>query len=419
VTSSAGELVVDVVGYDRAYTLAAGEGQGERINLSGGTGVKIGASYEAGAASVTMDWTYSQAEQWAIIAVPVKPAAGTSGGSWAQTEDTKLTGLALDTIKRIRFAVSNSAGASTVDIAYQLEVAKTSNCSSGTYSAVPTTAGGDWQLVDSTHIDDGEPAINISGITDSATDFYAGELKDGGNTTGTIALDGDDFTEIEFAVKAIGSASGDYCFRLVDATYSDTLGTYTNYAEVSVSGGAATTTLGDGTDPSNSTVAPGSTDQYLDQFTFQASTGTDSVTALTVTTANTPAIASVEIWNEAMTTQYFSTDSTPNGNLWEFSGGTAIPVTTSAASFRVVFTAKDHATLAAGTYAVTGTVTAYTCTNSQAGTDTDSATITVDNDPPADASWGTITPGDQQIQLNWTNPGSDFNKVVILRKAGD
>jgi hypothetical protein len=227
---------------------------------------------------------------------------------------------------------------------------------------VPTTAGGDWQLVDSTHIDDGEPAINISGITDSATDFYAGELKDGGNTTGTIALDGDDFTEIEFAVKAIGSASGDYCFRLVDATYSDTLGTYTNYAEVSVSGGAATTTLGDGTDPSNSTVAPGSTDQYLD-------------------TANTPAIASVEIWNEAMTTQYFSTDSTPNGNLWEFSGGTAIPVTTSAASFRVVFTAKDHATLAAGTYAVTGTVTAYTCTNSQAGTDTDSATITVDNVP--------------------------------------
>jgi len=178
------------------------------------------------------------------------------------------------------------------------------------------------------------------------------------------------------------------------------------------------TTLGDGTDPSNSTVAPGSADQYLDQFTFVTNTGTDSVTALTVTTANTAAIASMEIWNDALTTQYFSTVSSPTGDTWSFSGGTAIPVTTSSASFRVRFTAKSHAALAAGTYAVTGTVTSYTCTNAQAGTDTDSATITVDNSPPVDATWGTITPGNTQIELNWTNPGADFNKVVILRRAG-
>ncbi|HUT71646.1 MAG TPA: C25 family cysteine peptidase [Desulfatiglandales bacterium] len=119
-----------------------------------------------------------------------------------------------------------------------------------------------------------------------------------------------------------------------------------------------------------------------------------------------------------MTTQYFSTVSSPAGNDWSFSGGTAIPVTTSSASFRVLFTAKSHAALAAGTYAVTGTVTSYTCTNSQAGTDTDSATITVDNSPPANATWGTITPGDEQIQLNWSNPISDFYRVVILRRAG-
>ncbi|NIO61946.1 MAG: hypothetical protein GTO35_04930, partial [Gammaproteobacteria bacterium] len=181
----------------------------------------------------------------------------------------------------------------------------------------------------------------------------------------------------------------------------------------------ATTTLGDGTDPGNSTVAPGSVDQYLDQFTFVTDSGSDSVSALTVTTANTAAIASMEIWNDALTTQYFSTVSSPVGNDWSFSGGTPIPVTTSSASFRVRFTAKDHAALAAGTYAVTGTVTSFTCTNSQGGTDTDSATITVDNDPPADASWGTITPGNTQIELNWSNPGdADFNKVLILRRAG-
>lgn len=177
------------------------------------------------------------------------------------------------------------------------------------------------------------------------------------------------------------------------------------------------TTLGDGIDPGPSTVAPGSSNLYLDQFTFVTDSGTDSVIALTVTTANTTAIASMEIWNEAMTTQYFSTVSSPVGDNWNFSGGTPIPVDTTTAAFRVIFTAQDHAALAVGTYAVTGTVTSFTSTNTQAGTDTDSATITVDNSPPADATWGAITPGDSQIVLNWINPGdSDFYRVLILRR---
>ncbi|GAG24141.1 unnamed protein product, partial [marine sediment metagenome] len=157
-------------------------------------------------------------------------------------------------------------------------------------------------------------------------------------------------------------------------------------------------------------------DQYLDQFTFVASSGSDSVTALTVTTANTAAIASMEIWDNTKSTQYFSTVSDPGGDdTWDFSGGTAIPVTISSTPFRVYFTAKDHS-LAAGTYAVTGTVTSFTCTNAQAGTDTDSATITVDNSPPDDVSGVTGTPGDEQVELNWTNPVADFYQVMILRK---
>lgn len=176
------------------------------------------------------------------------------------------------------------------------------------------------------------------------------------------------------------------------------------------------TTLGNGSDPGNSTVAPGSTSNYLDQFTFVG--GSDSVTGLTVTTANTAAVASVAIWNEAMSTQYFSTDSSPSGNNWDFSGGTAIPVTTSSASFRVVFTATSHASLAEGSYGVTGNVTSFTCSNATAGSDTAGTTITVDNTPPSNATWGTITPGNQQIELNWTNPGADFYRVMILRKAG-
>lgn len=139
-----------------------------------------------------------------------------------------------------------------------------------------------------------------------------------------------------------------------------------------------TTTLGDGTDPSNSTVAPGSTNNYLGQFTLVTDVGTDSVTALTVTTANTTAIASMQIWDDAMTTQYFTTVSSPVGDAWGFSSGTVISVSTSG-SFRVIFNAKASPPLLGGTYAVTGTVTSYTCMNTKSGTDTDSATITVNN----------------------------------------
>jgi len=179
------------------------------------------------------------------------------------------------------------------------------------------------------------------------------------------------------------------------------------------------TTLGNGSDPSNSTVAPGSTGNYLDQFTLVIASGSDLVTALTVTTANTTAIANVQIWNDAMTTQYFSTVSSPTGNNWNFSGGTAIPVTTSSASFRVIFTATSHGSLAQGTYGVTGYVSTFTSSNSPDGSDSASTTITVDNTPPSNATWGTITPGNQQVELNWSNPGdSDFSKVLILRKAG-
>jgi len=343
----------------------------------------------------------------------VQSVSSSGGATWAADEDTKLTGLTKSTTKRLRFLVDNSGGGTSGDVSYELQVQETATCGSGTYTAVDSSSH--WNIVDSTYVTGGDPSSNVTdGLTDpGGSSFVAGELEDRVDSTDTIELLANKFTEIEFAVQATTSATdgGDYCFKLVKAASGD-LDSYSQYAQVSLAV-VVTTTLGDGTDPSNSTVAPGSADQYLDQFTFVTNTGTDSVTALTVTTANTSAIASMEIWNDALTTQYFSTVSSPVGDTWSFSGGTAIPVTTSSASFRVRFTAKSHAALGAGAYAVTGTVTSYTCTNAQAGTDTDSATITVDNDPPADATWGTITPGDQQVELNWTNPGdADFNKVV-------
>ena len=233
-----------------------------------------------------------------------------------------------------------------------------------------------------------------------------------------------DLTGLEGEISSGNTFAFKISFTPTDTTSSDLETKFGAYGEsgkqllFNIDETAVTTTLGDGTDPTDSTVAPGSADQYLDQFTFIASSGANPVTALTVTTANTAAVASIEIWDNTKSTQYFSTVSDPGGDdTWDFSGGTPIPVTTSETPFRVYFTAKDHS-LVAGTYAVTGTVTSFSCTNAQLGTDTDSATITVDNSPPGDATWGTITPGVEQVELNWTNPvDADFNKVLILRNT--
>jgi hypothetical protein len=159
-----------------------------------------------------------------------------SGATWAGNEDTKLVGLAKDTIKRIRFEISNEGAVTSGPVTYKLQVAETSACGSGGYADVTTGTGGDWQIVDSTYITDGQATQNISpGLTDEAATFVPGQLKDAGNTTDIITLDADQFTEIEFAVKATSNATegGDYCFRLVAASGTG-ISSYTAYAQVSI-----------------------------------------------------------------------------------------------------------------------------------------------------------------------------------------
>ncbi len=183
-----------------------------------------------GTSSVTLD----ALDDWMAHQFALKPAAG--GASWAANQDTKLTGLAKNTVKRIRFEVSNEGTAGSGAVTYQLQVAETDTCGSGSYSAVPTDTSGDWQIAASSYITDGENTDNVDpGLTDEATTFVDGELKDSGNTTGSITLAADEFSEIEFAVKATSNATdgGDYCFRLT-ATSGTNISTYTVYAEVSL-----------------------------------------------------------------------------------------------------------------------------------------------------------------------------------------
>ena len=179
------------------------------------------------------------------------------------------------------------------------------------------------------------------------------------------------------------------------------------------------TVIADGTNPGNATLAPGGAITPLDAFTLQASSGTDSVTALTVTLAagTGAALSSIGIRSAANCTgtTYFANVATP-GDSVNFSGGTAIPVTTTATPFYVCVTPKTHANMPVppgSSYAVTGTVTAFTSTNPQSGSDGASATVTVDNLSPAGATATSGTAADARVTLNWTTSASaDFNTAA-------
>ncbi|HSG05793.1 MAG TPA: hypothetical protein VLB09_05300, partial [Nitrospiria bacterium] len=182
--------------------------------------------------------------------------------------------------------------------------------------------------------------------------------------------------------------------------------------------GSKTTTLGNGNDPAPMTVEPGTMGVVLDAFSF-SSNSIDTVTALTVTTTNTVAISKVEIWDAALTTQYFSSVTVPSGNDWNFSGGLAIPSlpVLPPAPFSVVVDFNDH-TMAPGMYPVTGMVTGFTSSHTPVLQDTGSSTVTVDNTPAADVAGLSGTTGDTLNILEWTNPGDvDFADVLILRET--
>lgn len=169
-----------------------------------------------------------------------------AAATWAAVEDGILSGLAKSTIKRLRFEISNEGWTRAGSQTFRLEVAQTTTCSSGTYAAVPATATTEhWEMADSTNLTDGSSTTNVAGgLTDTNVSFVAGEAKDTGNTTGAITLTSENFTEIEYSVRATAnSVSGNtYCFRLTNAG-STTNFVYTRYARATVAGYPSTGSL--------------------------------------------------------------------------------------------------------------------------------------------------------------------------------
>ena len=188
--------------------------------------------------STTLSWTMGSSNYWSCSGVAVKPAVAT----FPLAEDAML-GVAKQTTWRLRFLVSNAGTGTTGALQYQLQVAETATCCSGTYFVVGGSGdGADWAMTASANFADGDATANItSGLTDpGGYTFVAGQLKESTNQTGNITLAASQFTEIEYSIQAASGATtgGDYCFRLYNATGGSALNSYT-YAQARVLGATA------------------------------------------------------------------------------------------------------------------------------------------------------------------------------------
>lgn len=96
VSSASGELVTDAIGgLSAGANIVVGSGQTSRYESDNGTtGIQaVGCSEEAGAASVTMSWTWATGDYWELAAVPIKPVGADAPSGIPKTTKQTLMGV--------------------------------------------------------------------------------------------------------------------------------------------------------------------------------------------------------------------------------------------------------------------------------------------------------------------------------------
>ena len=187
-----------------------------------------------------------------------------------------------------------------------------------------------------------------------------------------------------------------------------------------------TITISNGTSSASGTYSPGSGIADLTSFRFQTNTGTDSITALTVTLTGTNSyqgLSEVRITNDAGSITYFSAVNNPSNNVINFSGGTPITATSSLIQYKIRITPKSHVDQPSppgALYAIGGTITSWTGDYVQDGVHTLTGAYTLDNESPNGATNTSGDAGSEHVDLFWTNSSSaDLSATVILRWEGE
>lgn len=229
------------------------------------------------------------------------------------------------------------------------------------------------------------------------------------------------FTELATGISSpytdsTGSASTVYRYR-IRATNATGDGEYSALS-ADVTTAAPTTILGDGSVVNDATIGPGAAMTQIDRFSLATDAGVDTVNALTVTLG--PANAYTNTLMVTIVTMGLTVKCsiTPTSNVVNLSS-CGISVNTTPTEYRVMITPKSHANMAPPatgvSYDTTATVTSFTSTNGQSGTDSSSATLTIDNLSPANVASATVTANDTFNSLAWTNPAdADLSNIIVV-----
>src|SRR5438876_1071828 len=312
---------------------------------------------------------------------------------------------------------------------------RTVNPPSGTFAVKVTWGGGnnvgEVGAISFTGVDQTTPLgtfVTASASTTTPTvnvTSAAGELvvDTVGATGGTLTVEASQTQRWNLTQTVRGGGSTEAGAATVTMSWS--LGTSNSWATIAVPVKPAKITIAKpGTNPGNAAIAPGGLVTDLDAFTLQTSSGTDTVTGVTVTLAagTSAGINLVQITDNSNVVMGTATD--PGSDTVSITLSTNITATTSATTYKVRITPKTHANMPAppgATYAVTGIVTNLVSSNLLAGTDSSTATVTIDNLSPANVTSASATPGTGQITVSWTNPtDSDFvtgGNVIVLRNT--
>jgi len=142
-----------------------------------------------------------------------------TNATWRADEDMPAT-ISINQIIRLRFAIANKGSITSSSVEYQIEYGEAaSTCASITsWLTLPNNDTLAWRMADSANFTDGDSSTNVVGdLTDENVNFKAGYLQDTSAKTVGLALTADEFTEIEYSIKATNLATdSDYCFRLSD-----------------------------------------------------------------------------------------------------------------------------------------------------------------------------------------------------------
>lgn len=228
-----------------------------------------------------------------------------AAASLTGSEDSTAIGFANGTVRRLRIEVSAEGSTSSPPVAYRLEYAqKGASCAASTgWTDVGTGGGGDWDVIDTGNLTDGDDTTDIAtttgGVTNENTSFITDNnaVKDTSSQTSGIAATSTQFVELEYAIEPTpGAPQGTtYCFRLTDA--GTPLRNYDVYPEGTVS--ADIDVSASSSQVANVDVS--SVDNYLGgTFVLQRSGDERTVTDITITETGTVdagnGLNNIELW---------------------------------------------------------------------------------------------------------------------------